>query len=176
MITAVQQSATARSAWATEKAGSLSGGGRLRAASGETSTLRAGFGDGTVSVPVATVKTLGKGLEGARRVVPSLSDLQQELRSRLAEERSSTPNAASGATGLGIGQTSATQNTSPLGARTQAASQDQGAGLKSVLGTAANERAARAMFEIQADEQPGSYSRTGASKRAEQSPSVNLLA
>ena len=50
-------------------------------------TLRAGFGEGTVSVPGATIRTLGKGLDGARRVIPTLEELQQERRTRLAEQR-----------------------------------------------------------------------------------------
>lgn len=50
-------------------------------------TLQAGFGEGTVSVPGATIRTLWKGLDGARRVIPTLEELQQERRTRLAEQR-----------------------------------------------------------------------------------------
>ncbi len=52
-------------------------------------TLRAGFGKDTVSVPGATMRTLGKGLDGARQVVPTLEDLQEETRDRVAQQRES---------------------------------------------------------------------------------------
>lgn len=50
-------------------------------------TLRTGFGEGSVSVPTVAVRTLGKGLDGARQVVPTLEELQAEHRTRLAEQR-----------------------------------------------------------------------------------------
>jgi len=50
-------------------------------------TLRTGFGEGSVSVPTVAVRTLGKGLDGARKVVPTLEELQAEHRTRLAEQR-----------------------------------------------------------------------------------------
>jgi hypothetical protein len=49
--------------------------------------IRAGFGEGTVSVPTATVRTLNKGLISARRIVPSVEELRGELRARFAQER-----------------------------------------------------------------------------------------
>lgn len=48
---------------------------------------RVGFGEGTVSVPVAAARTLGSGLDSARRVVPSVEELLNERRARSAEER-----------------------------------------------------------------------------------------
>jgi len=176
MISAVQQSAIARDSWGTQRASSLSGG-RLSEASGESPTLRAGFGDGTVSVPVATVKTLGKGLEGARQVVPTLSDLQQQLRSRLAEERTSAADTASTAEKTNAARgASTTGGVGFVGTRRQAASQGQGIGGKSDLNASANKHAAQAMFEIQDNEQAAYYSRTGTGKRADQSPSLDLFA
>jgi hypothetical protein len=50
-------------------------------------TIRSGFGDGTVSVPTAAIRTLGSGLESARRVVPSVDQLQYETRADMANER-----------------------------------------------------------------------------------------
>lgn len=49
--------------------------------------VRAGFGKGTVSAPTAAVRTLDKGLTSARRIVPSVEQLQEELRARFAKER-----------------------------------------------------------------------------------------
>jgi len=50
-------------------------------------TLSAGFGEGSVSVPTVAIRTLGRGIEGARRVVPTLEELQGEYRARLAAQR-----------------------------------------------------------------------------------------
>ena len=50
-------------------------------------TLRTGFGEGSVSVPTVAIRTLGKGIEGARQVVPTLEELQAEHRAHLAEQR-----------------------------------------------------------------------------------------
>ena len=50
-------------------------------------TLSAGFGEGSVSVPTVAIRTLGRGIEGARRVVPTLEELQAEHRARLAAQR-----------------------------------------------------------------------------------------
>jgi hypothetical protein len=49
--------------------------------------LRTGFGKGTVSVPSVTVRTLGDGMDGARNVVPTVEQLQEEHRTRLEEQR-----------------------------------------------------------------------------------------
>ncbi len=49
--------------------------------------VRAGFGKGTVSVPAAAVHTLDRGLESARRPVPTLDEVREEVGTRLAEER-----------------------------------------------------------------------------------------
>jgi hypothetical protein len=50
-------------------------------------TLSAGFGEGSVSVPTVAIRTLGRGIEGARQVVPTLEELQGEYRARLAAQR-----------------------------------------------------------------------------------------
>jgi len=50
-------------------------------------TLRTGFGQGTVSPPTVVVRTLGRGLDGARRVVPSPEEVLEEFRARRAEDR-----------------------------------------------------------------------------------------
>lgn len=63
------------------------GGSALSVKRTSSDTLRAGFGEGTVSVPGATIRTLGKGLDGARRVIPTLEELQEARRKRLAEQR-----------------------------------------------------------------------------------------
>ena len=49
--------------------------------------LRTGFGKGTVSVPSVTVRTLGDGMDGARNVVPTVEELQEQHRTRLEERR-----------------------------------------------------------------------------------------
>jgi hypothetical protein len=49
--------------------------------------VRTGFGKGTVSVPTAAVRTLDRGLTSARRVVPTVEELQEELRARFATQR-----------------------------------------------------------------------------------------
>lgn len=49
--------------------------------------LRTGFGQGTVSVPTAAIRTLGKGIEGVRQMVPTTEELREELRTRAAELR-----------------------------------------------------------------------------------------
>jgi len=49
--------------------------------------LRTGFGQGTVSLPTAAIRTLGKGIEGVRQMVPTTEELREELRTRAAELR-----------------------------------------------------------------------------------------
>jgi hypothetical protein len=53
----------------------------------EPEPLRAGFGDGTVSIPGLTVRAIDTNLAGARRIVPTLEESREELRGRLAEQR-----------------------------------------------------------------------------------------
>ncbi len=45
-------------------------------------TFRVGFGDGTVSAPAAAVSALGRGLSGARRIVPSAEEVWQRQHER----------------------------------------------------------------------------------------------
>lgn len=48
---------------------------------------RAGFGRGTVSVPGAAFHTIKRGMDGARKVVPTVEELRAELRARRSRER-----------------------------------------------------------------------------------------
>jgi len=48
---------------------------------------RVGFGAGTISGPVAAVRTLRNGLREARRVLPSQEEVRERIRERLSEER-----------------------------------------------------------------------------------------
>lgn len=48
---------------------------------------RAGFGEDTVSVPGATLRTIKRNLHEARRVVPSVEELRRETAARIREER-----------------------------------------------------------------------------------------
>lgn len=52
--------------------------------------LRIGFGEGTVSLPGATLKTIGSGVRNARRMVPTVEEIRQEHRLRMAELRQAT--------------------------------------------------------------------------------------
>lgn len=47
---------------------------------------RAGFGDGSISVPGSAVRTLNGGLAAGRRVVPTLEEIQQQRRANQAEQ------------------------------------------------------------------------------------------
>ncbi|NIA13974.1 MAG: hypothetical protein GWP08_07830 [Nitrospiraceae bacterium] len=49
--------------------------------------VRSGFGEGTLSLPTAAIRTLGRGLESAGRIVESLQQRRDEARARLAEQR-----------------------------------------------------------------------------------------
>lgn len=53
----------------------------------KTEPPQAGFGQGTVSVPGAAVKTLDTNLQGARKLVPSIEETRASLRERLARQR-----------------------------------------------------------------------------------------
>ena len=53
----------------------------------EPEPQRAGFGDGTVSVPTATVRTIGRNLNEARRLLPSQEEIQTQVRDRVASLR-----------------------------------------------------------------------------------------
>lgn len=55
---------------------------------------RAGFGKGTVSAPAAAARTLHRGLESARRVVPTLAEVREDVRARLDEQRQARIHAA----------------------------------------------------------------------------------
>ncbi len=48
---------------------------------------RAGFGEDSVSVPGAAIRTVQRGVESAREVVPTAEELRAELRARLSQER-----------------------------------------------------------------------------------------
>lgn len=48
---------------------------------------KAGFGEGTASQATAAFVTLGRGLQSARALVPTVEELRAELRARLAENR-----------------------------------------------------------------------------------------
>lgn len=48
---------------------------------------RAGFGEGTVSMPGVAIRTIGRGMESARRIVPTVEELRAEVRERLARQR-----------------------------------------------------------------------------------------
>lgn len=48
---------------------------------------RAGFGEGSVTVPGQTLRALGGGLQSARELVPSAEELREEVRERFAEQR-----------------------------------------------------------------------------------------
>jgi len=50
-------------------------------------TLQVGFGENTVSVPGVALSTVGRNLANARDAVPSVEELQDELRARQAEAR-----------------------------------------------------------------------------------------
>ena len=41
--------------------------------------VRLGFGDGTISTPTAAIRTLGRGIESARNIVPKPADLEKGL-------------------------------------------------------------------------------------------------
>ncbi|MCX5769954.1 MAG: hypothetical protein NTZ09_06740 [Candidatus Hydrogenedentes bacterium] len=47
----------------------------------------AGFGKDSVSVPGAAIRTIQRGVEGAREVVPTVEELRAELRARLSRDR-----------------------------------------------------------------------------------------
>jgi len=47
----------------------------------------AGFGKGSVSVPGAAIRTIQRGVEGAREAVPTVEELRSELRARLSRDR-----------------------------------------------------------------------------------------
>jgi hypothetical protein len=183
MISSVQQSAGASAAlgsWGTQRTSARSPLDRTAAESTALSgksaaaeTLHAGFGDGTVSVPVATIRTIGKGMEGARQVVPTLDELQQQLRAHLAEQRTSFSDKTTQSEAANVGFGSASSESVGFSAAREATAPR----VQNAESTpAANQRAARAMFEIQDNEKPASYSRTGAGKRSEQSPVLNLFA
>ena len=57
--------------------------------------LQAGFGDNTLSTPGAALATLGKGIESARRSIPSLEELraQQQLKRVEASDEAAQQNA-----------------------------------------------------------------------------------
>lgn len=46
---------------------------------------RVGFGEGSVSVPAAAVRTLDRNLEAASKLIPTLEETRERLRERLAE-------------------------------------------------------------------------------------------
>ncbi|MCC6697562.1 MAG: hypothetical protein IT365_18175 [Candidatus Hydrogenedentes bacterium] len=46
---------------------------------------RVGFGEGSVSVPAAAVRTLDRNLEAASKLIPTLEETRKRLRERLAE-------------------------------------------------------------------------------------------
>ncbi|HUW59591.1 MAG TPA: hypothetical protein VMZ06_01190 [Candidatus Bathyarchaeia archaeon] len=48
---------------------------------------KAGFGEGSVSVPGAAIRTIRRGVESAREVVPTVEDLRRDLRARLSRDR-----------------------------------------------------------------------------------------
>ena len=49
--------------------------------------IRAGFGKGTLSLPTAAVRTLGRGLESANRIVESFEQRRTDARAERAEQR-----------------------------------------------------------------------------------------
>ena len=51
----------------------------------EAAIPRVGFGEGSVSVPAAAVRTLDRNLEAASKLIPSLEETRERLRERLAE-------------------------------------------------------------------------------------------
>jgi hypothetical protein len=64
--------------------------GRVRpAADGERPEIRAGFGENTLSPSGAALRTINSNLEAARRLVPSVEELQQAARQRAAEQADS---------------------------------------------------------------------------------------
>ena len=50
-------------------------------------TPRTGFGEGTVSVPGAAIRTLNRGLISARSLVPSEAEIRDQLRAAAADKR-----------------------------------------------------------------------------------------
>lgn len=52
----------------------------------EPEVIRAGFGRGTVSLPAVAVRTLDRNLQNGRSMVPTVEELREERRQRLAEE------------------------------------------------------------------------------------------
>ena len=50
--------------------------------------IRAGFGENTVSIPGLAARTLGRNLTEARKLVPTVAELQQEQQMRAEERRS----------------------------------------------------------------------------------------
>ncbi len=64
-----------------ESSGPFFPGGR------EAEIPRVGFGDGTVSVPGAAVRALGRGLRSARQVLATVEEVRGRVRERLDEQR-----------------------------------------------------------------------------------------
>ena len=53
----------------------------------QAETPQVGFGQGTVSAPAAVLRTVGRNMQEARQLVPSLESLQEEARTRADAER-----------------------------------------------------------------------------------------
>lgn len=49
--------------------------------------MRTGFGEGTVSPPAMVIRTLDKGLEAGRKVVPTTAELYADMQERRAADR-----------------------------------------------------------------------------------------
>ena len=53
----------------------------------QTEMVRIGFGADTVSLPGATLRTLGRNMKSVRRLVPSPEEAREEVRARISERR-----------------------------------------------------------------------------------------
>lgn len=67
--------------------------GRSRA-DADQAEIRAGFGENTLSPSGAALRTISRNLEAARRLVPSVEELQQAARQRAAEQADTFERAA----------------------------------------------------------------------------------
>ncbi|MBP8131539.1 MAG: hypothetical protein KA184_18315 [Candidatus Hydrogenedentes bacterium] len=92
-ISAVSQAAWRHAAGREASGSARSAGEELLPAGNEPEVrdwetpLRAGFGEGTVSIPGTTLRAINRNLQDARRIVPSAEELRWETAARVREER-----------------------------------------------------------------------------------------
>jgi len=90
-------------------------------------TLSAGFGENTVSVPGAAIQTVGRNLERAREAVPTVEELQDQLRERQQELRNSQRQNIGGENGeSGVANAAETEEATPVRFRPEASPQVRG--------------------------------------------------